>query len=191
MEKQSRTGSGESLQALREALREKRDRIQKDILSWAANNLPRYPWRQPGRTPYEVLIGEVCLRETAPVVAVRAYHRFLQHFISIRDLAEAREDDLIDILSISHLQQYAHRIRALAENLLKAGKGHLPGDSESFARVCGLEYHSVKAIMCFGYGFSTAVIDSNAVRMLSRLFGDTLPSRPAPGLLQAIGESLL
>ncbi len=44
--------------------------------------------------------------------------------------------------------------------------------------------------MCFGYGLPVAVVDSNAARMLSRLFGDSLPSQPSQGLLRAIAEVL-
>lgn len=191
MDKQTKGGSGELLRALKEALEEKKLQIQKGVLLWAANNLPRYPWRQFGKTPYEVLIGEVWLKETNSIVAVRIYHRFLERFISIRALVEAREDDLANVLSSFHLEQHSQRIRVLSESLLRQGKGGMPRDSESFLKASGLEHHSIRAIMCFGYNLPVAVIDSNAVRMLSRLFSHTLPPRPAQGLLQAVGESLL
>ena len=59
MGRQTRVSSGEPLYALRKALEEKRLQIQEGVLSWATSNLPRYPWRQSGKTPYEVLIGEL------------------------------------------------------------------------------------------------------------------------------------
>jgi len=79
----------------------------------------------------------------------------------------------------------------MVKSLLKEGKGDLTRDSESFSRASGLEHHRIRAILCFGYGLPIAIIDANVSRMLSRLFSNTLPSRPAQGLLQAIGENLL
>ena len=191
MSRQTRASSGEPLYALGETLDEKRLQIQEGVLSWAMSNLPRYPWRQAGKTPYEVLIGELWLKETSSVVATRVYQDFVQHFLSIESLAEAREDDITVVLSSFGLRQYAQHIRIMVDSLLKEGRGDLPRDSESFVRASRLENHRVMTILCFGYGLPVAVIDANVARMLSRLFGDSLPSRPAQGLLQAIGESLL
>jgi A/G-specific adenine glycosylase len=191
MDRQRKVSGGELLNPLRKALEEKRPKIQEGILSWAASNLPRYPWRQSGKTPYEVLLGEFWLKETSSVVATRVYPVFLQRYFSIQSLAEAREDDITDILSRFGLRQYAQHIRALVDSLLKEGKGDLPRDSEIFARASRLEQYHVNIILCFGYGLPVAIIDVNVARMLSRLFGHSLPSPPAPGLLQAIGESLV
>ena len=191
MVRQNEVESGRLLHALTEALEVRRRQIQEGVLSWTTNNLPRYPWRQSGRTPYEALIGEVCLKETSSGIAVPVYQHFVQRFLSIKAVAEAGEDDLTDILSSFGIRQYAQRIKMMVKSLLKEGKGDLPRDSESFARASGLEHHRIRAILCFGYGLPIAVIDANVSRMLSRLFSNTLPSRPAQGLIQTIGENLL
>ena len=71
--------SGEPFNALCEALEEKRLQLQEGVLSWS--NVPRYPWRKPGKTPYEVLIGEFWLGQTSSVAeATHIYHSFIQHF---------------------------------------------------------------------------------------------------------------
>jgi len=188
---QSMVDSSEPFHALREALEGRRRQIQEGILSWATNNLPRYPWRQSGRTPYEVLMGEVWLKQTSSVVAVRVYQRFVQQFLSVKALAEAEEDNVTDICHSFGLGRSAQYIKTMVKSLLKEGKGYLPRDSESFARTSGLEHHHIRAIFCFGYGMPIAVVDANVARMLSRLFRRALPSSPAQGLLQAIGENLL
>jgi len=191
MGRQVRAISGEPLYTLGEALEQKRLQIQEGVLSWATSNLPHYPWRQTGKTPYEVLIGEFWLKETSSVIATRVYQGFLQHFLSIQSLAEAGEDDITDVLSSFGLRQYAPHIRTMVDSLLKEGRGYLPRDSESFVRASRLEHHRVRIILCFGYGLPVSVIDANVARMLSRLFGDSLPSQPAQGLLQAVSENLL
>ena len=191
MVRQSEVENSKPLHALMEALEAKRRPIQEGVLLWVTNNPPRYPWRQSGKTPYEVLLGELCLKETSSDIAVPAYQQFVKRFVSIISVAEASEDDLTDILSRFGNGRYSQRIKMMVKSLLKQGKGDLPRDSESLARASGLEHYSIRAILCFSHGLPIAIIDENVRRMLSRIFSHTLPSQPAQGLLQAIGENLL
>ncbi|MBI2847853.1 MAG: hypothetical protein HYX83_01615 [Chloroflexi bacterium] len=182
---------GESLQSLRRALEEKRPRIQVGVFLWASSNLPRFPWRQPGRTPYEVLIGEFWLKESNPGVAISLYERFLERFFCIRALAEASQADIQAVLTSFKLEEHASGIKTLAVSLLKEGKKDLPDDAEIFLKSSGLGRNIIQAIMCFSYNLPVAVLDVNTVRMLSRIFIAVLPSRPSLGLIQAIAQNLL
>ena len=177
--------------ALPGVLEEKKLRLREEILSWAAGNLPRYPWRQPGAIPYTVLVGELWLQRTAPATAVWVYHCFLQQFPSLQDAARAPEEKLNGVLSCFGLGRYAEEMTALADRLLREGRGVLPGDSESLARISGLDRHSIQAIMCFGYGLPVAVVDSNVARMLGRIFGETLPPKLLRESIGAVSQCLL
>ncbi len=191
MDKRSVVPRVEPLDALLEAQQRKKPRIQKGVLLWAVSRHSHYPWREPGKTPYEVLIGEVWLGQTTPILAVCLYDCLIEHFHSLRDLAEATEADLTNILSEFRVQEHEQHFKALAEAVFKEGKGDMPKGFEQFFQALGLDYHSIRAVMCFGYGLPVAVIDSKVVRMLSRIFAKTLPSRPDQGLLNALGQSLL
>lgn len=186
-----RVPGAEPLDALIEVLDKKKPRIQKGVLQWSVGSHPRYPWREVGKGPYEVLIGEVWLNQTSPTAAVHIYDRLVERFHSLRELAEASEADLSGMFSELRVQGNEHYFKTMAEMLWKEGKGEMPGGSEPFFQALGLEHHSIRAVMCFGYGLPVAVIDSNVARMLSRIFGKTLPPRPARGLLNALGQSLL
>jgi len=182
---------GEPFLALREALEAKRQPIRESILTWTANNLLRYPWRKSGTTPYEVLIGEAWLKQTSSVVAVRVYQRFLQRFLSIKALAEAEEEEVTGTCCKFGLERPAHNIKIMVRSLLKEGKGDLPRNSDVFTKVSGLGHQCVKCIFSFGYNMPIAVVDANVARALCRLFNNTLPSPPAQGLLQTMGDNLL
>jgi A/G-specific adenine glycosylase len=189
MERLTVTKESQSLQKLTEALRTKKEHIQDGVLSWAGG-IARYPWRRVGNTPYEVLIGEILISKTTYAVANRVYHRFLRRFPSFSALAEANEDELAQDLDFSHMKRYGNLIKLVIQDLLKERIVKVPSDSYAL-RALGLQAHNVNAIMCFGYGFHLAVIDSNVSRMLSRLFCNSLPAEPSRGLIQAIGEALL
>ena len=191
MSNQTTVDDNESLRALIEVLEEKKRQLRETILSWATRNPPRYPWRQRGETPCEVFIGEFWLRETSPPVAVRVYHRFVQRFLSIMDLAEAQENGIMQIVPGFQLRANARHMRLVAERLLEQGKGDLPKDSESLARASGLEHHHISAAICFGFGQPVAVVDSHVGRMLLRVFTSSLPSRAPSGLLRAMAQTLV
>ncbi len=191
MVSETRAGGGELLQALKLALERKRHPVQEGVLLWASSNSPRYPWRQPGKTPYEVFLGEFWLKETTPAAAISVYEPFLKRFPSVRALAEVSTEDVKNILASLNLKEHAYRIKQVVDALLREGRGGLPRDSESFLKASGFEPHIIRIIMCFGYNLPVAVIDANVARMLFRLFEESLPTRPPLGLLGAIAESLL
>jgi A/G-specific adenine glycosylase len=190
MERPTATKEPQSLQKLTEALRTKKGRIQDGVLSWAGNSIARYPWRRAGSTPYEVLIGEILIGRTTYAVASRVYRVFLRRFPSLSALAEANEDELAKALDFSYMKRYGAFMKTVIQDLLKVKIIKVPSDSYAL-RALGLQPYNINAIMCFGYGFHLAIIDSNVSRMLSRLFCKSLPAQPPQGLIHAIGEALL
>jgi len=176
---------------LLDALDKKKSDIQQSVLHWGQGKRPYYPWRQFGKTPYEVLIGEICLKRAVPAHAVRIYDYFVQRFESIQTLAQAEEDEVANLLSDFGLHRHAGYIRSLAQNLMRAGKGDMPKGSEMFLKASGLGHPGAKAVLCFGYGLTMAIVDSNTERLLWRIFYSHFPAQPEKGLLCAIGESLL
>ena len=191
MATQTRVVGGEPARALKGVVEARKAGIQRAVLVWASARPLRYPWRQFGRTPYEVMVGELSLRETSSPVAINLYHSILRRFLSIQALARAPEDDMAEILSSFCLQQYARQIKTLAESLLRCGGGNMPRDSQAFIKAVRLGHSSVRIIMCFGYGLPVAITDHNVARLLSRLFAGNLPTEPEQGLLQALGQALL
>lgn len=179
----------QSLQKLMEALQEKKVRIQEGVFSWTGSNTTRPPWRRTGSTPYEVVIGEILLGKTTYAVANRVFRRFIHRFPSTNSLAEASEDELARLIGYYPKRHVAY-VKAVVQGLLKEGIERVPKDSYAL-RALGLEHHSIRCIMCFGYGVHLAVIDSNVSRMLSRVFHKNLPAKPSGGLIQAMGETLL
>ncbi len=190
MSRQVGLSYSEPLHVLSEALEVKRWLIQDGILSWAARNLPRYPWRQSGRTPYDVIIGELWLKETSPAVATRIYEDFIQHFPSIQSLVGVTEDEITHVLSGFGVRQLTPDVKRLVDSLLKGG-GNLPRDLDALVRLASMGPHCVRMVLCFGFSLPVAIIDTNVTRMLSRIFLNSLPPRLSQGVLEAVGESLV
>jgi A/G-specific adenine glycosylase len=62
------------------------------LLSWFACDGRTFPWREPGRTPYEVVVAEILLQRTTAAGVARAYPGFIEHFPSWTALAHAPLD---------------------------------------------------------------------------------------------------
>ena len=161
------------------------------VLQWGSQNFSEFPWRF-NRSPYEVLIAELLLKRTTATAAARVYKDFLVRFPSLQEVASASDDDLIRALSSVGLQhQRARSMKLLAAWLLARHNGTIPNDLEGLLAVPGLGDYSANAILSFGYGVRTAVLDSNVERILLRTFEDTLPSRPSRSVLHMVARKLL
>jgi A/G-specific adenine glycosylase len=167
----------------------KRPFLWEGVLTWADSHPPRYPWRRPA-DPYRVLIGELLL-EKSRSAPVAASERFLRAFPSVSDLVTAGEATVSRVLEVMHLLRLRDPIMKLLRGLALDGQKALPCDSETLARISGLERHHIRAIFCFGYGMPVAVVDGHVRRMLERIFAASLPQRAPAGLIETIAESLV
>ena len=161
------------------------------VLKWADNNFSDFPWRQ-ARSPYEILIAEVLLKRTTATAVARVYDDFILKFPSPQDLASTRDEELIKALSNVGLQhQRTRSIKHLTLWLLCRHGGVIPSDLAGLLEVPGLGDYSATAILSFGFGVPTAVLDANVERILLRVFGNTLPPRPSWTLLRKVAQTLL
>jgi A/G-specific adenine glycosylase len=52
--------------------------VRKRLLSWFARDGRSFPWREPGRTPYEVVVAEILLQRTTTAGVARVYSGFIE-----------------------------------------------------------------------------------------------------------------
>ena len=48
--------------------------------SWFVRNGRSFPWREPGRSPYEVVVAEILLQRTTAAGVARAYPGFVERY---------------------------------------------------------------------------------------------------------------
>jgi len=178
--------------ALKRAIKEKKEGLNQSIRDWSLTHLRAFPWREPGRTPYEVLIAEVLLKRTTATAVSRIYDAFVKQFPSIQTLNGASEEQLASILSKVGLQrQRAKSIKALARHLTEEQGGNIPSDLDHLLHIPGLGEYSARAVLSFGHSIPVAVVDTNVERILGRVFQTVLPKRPLTHLFQELASSLL
>lgn len=170
----------------------RRDALQRAVLVWATVNGRAFAWREPGSTPYRILVAELLLKRTTATAASRLYTPFLRKYPTPKDLAMSSEEDLTrDLVPVGLYVQRAKAVARLAQYLDNHESGMVPTTLERLKRVPGLGDYSARAILSFGHGTPVAVVDANVARILQRLFQEVMPRRPSQGLLQSVADSIL
>src|SRR6185295_7449714 len=70
------------------ALSSKRLAIQRGVLRYYRKNGRTFPWRESGRTPYEILIAEMLLRRTTASAVAKIYNAFVGQFPSVTHMKQ-------------------------------------------------------------------------------------------------------
>src|SRR5215470_13317722 len=72
--------------------------LRRRLLCWFARNGRSFPWREAGRTPYEVVVAEILLQRTTAAGVARTYSGFIERFPSWASLAQYPLEDLENAL---------------------------------------------------------------------------------------------
>ena len=121
--------------------------IVKFLLEWHKENRRTFPWRET-RDPYRVLVAEFFLQRTPANRIASIFPKFIKEYSSPERLYR---------LWI---------IRALNNT-----NGKIPDSYDSLILLPGVGEYTASAILCFGFGRDTSIVDVNVVRVLSRIYG--------------------
>src|SRR6516225_9022460 len=145
-------------------------RFRNNLLEWFRQFQRDLPWRRT-RDPYRIWISEIMLQQTRVAAVIPYYERFLDRFPDIHSLASAEEHDVLAVWA--GLGYYSR-----ARNLQKAAKkiqelGSFPSDHMSIRCLPGVGDYTAAAIASIAFDLPHSVLDGNAIRVLSRLTGES------------------
>ncbi|MBL8511414.1 MAG: A/G-specific adenine glycosylase [Betaproteobacteria bacterium] len=150
------------------------------------------PW-QGTRDAYRIWLSEIMLQQTQVATVIPYYQRFLARFPTILALADAADDEVMQLWA--GLGYYAR-----ARNLLRAARavvalhgGVFPREFAAIQALPGIGRSTAAAIAAFAYGESRAILDGNVKRVFARHFGvgGDISSKTVQDRLWAIAESAL
>jgi A/G-specific adenine glycosylase len=151
-------------------------RCRQLLLEWYAAARRQLPWRET-RDPWRILLSEVMLQQTRVAAVVPFYERFIERYPEPRALAQASEAEFLALWS--GLGYYAR-----ARNLWRAARaiaelGRFPRTLEEIRGLPGVGEYTAAAVASIAFGLPHAVLDGNAVRVLSRLTAEAGDVRTA------------
>lgn len=139
------------------------------IQTWAENNLVDYPWRK-NRTPYRVLISEILLTRTKAAQVVPVYDIFMETYPNLDAFMKMDFSKVKSIIKSLGLLFRAEMLKDISVKLKKNNNGKIPEDFSELKSLKGIGDYGVNAILCFGFGHKRPLLDSNFIRIYSRIF---------------------
>ena len=145
--------------------------LRRRLLSWFKRNGRSFPWRDPERTPYEVVVAEILLQRTTAAGVARTYAGFLERYPSWEALAQAPLEGLENALRPLGLwRQKAVALQLLAQLIEERG-GVVPRSRAELERLPGIGPYTASAVLAIVYGRAEPLLDVNMARFLRRFFG--------------------
>ncbi|WXG43861.1 MAG: hypothetical protein WED04_07495 [Promethearchaeati archaeon SRVP18_Atabeyarchaeia-1] len=140
------------------------------LLLWHVRNTSSFPWRGT-RNSYEILIAEMLLRKTSRNQVREIFPKFIKSFPNVASLAGASTSDIVEIikpLGIEHKR--ALLLKKLADSIVSGHGGTIPLKKEELLKLPGVGMYATNAVLCFSAGEDVPLVDTNAIRVVQRVF---------------------
>ena len=166
--------------------------ITKKLISWYLVNKRDLPWRQT-RNPYFIWLSEIILQQTQVAQGLPYYVAFTKKFPTVFDLAKAKESQVLKLWQGLGYYSRARNLHASAKYIVNELDGVFPNTYKDIIKLKGVGDYTASAIASICFNESTAVVDGNVYRGLSRIYGIATPINTGQGFkeFKALAEKLI
>ena len=140
------------------------------LLDWHGDNARTYPWRDTGLDPWHVLMAEMCLHRTR-ADQVRPVFEALLRIAPTPALMVERGVEAVEAMASLGLRWRAENIVKVAQALVELFDGEVPSEDFELRMLPGVGDYVSQAVRCFAFGKRAVLLDTNTMRIVSRLYG--------------------
>lgn len=143
----------------------------KKLETWYQENHRKLPFRET-KNPYYIWISEVMLQQTQVETVLPYFERFIEHYPSVIDLANAEEETLMkEVEGLGYYRRF--RLMHQAAKIMKEDdQGLFPDSYDHIRALPGIGDYTAGAIMSIAYNKPYSALDGNVIRVISRYLGD-------------------
>lgn len=146
------------------------------FVAWFRERGRAFPWRKPGTSPYGILVAEMLLRQTRAEMVASVWSEFVARYPDPHSLDAAPTKELYKLVRcLGFGVQRVTALKAIARALVVRHGGSVPDTVEELEALPHIGPYAARAVCCFAYGQPVPVVDSNVLRLFSRLAGWHLP----------------
>lgn len=166
--------------------------IQNILHQWYHQNKRDLPWRHT-TDPYRIWVSEIMLQQTQVAQGLPYYHRFMERFTSVQELAKAEEDEVLKLWQGLGYYSRARNLHAAAKQVVNDFGGVFPQSYDQLITLKGVGDYTASAVSSFSSGELKACIDGNVIRVVCRLFGIDAPYDTGEGkkAIRSLADELL
>lgn len=148
------------------------------LLTWYLENHRDLPWRRTSN-PYYIWISEMILQQTRVEQGLPYYHRFIDKFPQITDLAKASEQEVLSIWQGLGYYARARNLHKTAKIISEQYLGVFPQTYAELLKLKGIGPYTAAAIGSFAFKIAVPAVDGNVKRVVARVYGlDTNTESP-------------
>lgn len=145
------------------------------LIEWFARHGRPLPWREPGCSPWAILVCEVMSQQTPVSRVLPRWNMWMERWPEPSDLAAAAPAEVLVAWDKLGYPRRALRLRECAVVVTEQYGGVLPRQREDLLALPGIGPYTADAIIAFAYRERSTVLDTNIRRVLCRINGTALP----------------
>ena len=138
------------------------------VLDWYDAHARDLPWREPGTSPWAVLVSEVMLQQTPVRRVIPAYRAWTSRWPTAPALAASSRADAVRAWDTLGYPRRALRLHQAAEVITDRHAGEVPRDLGELLALPGVGSYTARAVAAFAHGARHPVVDTNVRRVVSR-----------------------
>ena len=164
------------------------------LLAWYACHARALPWRAtPGEQPdpYRVWLSEIMLQQTTVATVRQRFDDFVRRWPTVEALAAAPLEEVMAAWAGLGYYARARNLHKCARVVAHELDGRFPDTPEELKKLPGIGDYTAGAIAAIAFNHASVAMDTNAERVIARLFAVSAPLPDARPRLKELAETLL
>jgi A/G-specific adenine glycosylase len=157
-----------------------RERAAMNVVArWFRRSARPLPWREPGTTPWGVLLSEIMAQQTPVARVAPMWIEWIERWPTPASLADSSPADIVRAWGKLGYPRRALNLHAAATRIRDEFGGEVPADVDALESLPGIGSYTARAIAAFAFGQRVPVVDTNIRRVLARaVLGIAEPEPP-------------
>lgn len=148
------------------------------LIAWFDAQARELPWREPGTTPWGVLVSEVMLQQTPVHRVAPVWTEWMARWPRPSSLAAETPGTVVRAWGKLGYPRRALRLHSAATAIAAAHDDVVPDDVDVLLELPGIGAYTARAVAAFGYGHRVPVVDTNVRRVVARALHGMADSGP-------------
>ncbi len=149
------------------------------VARWFRRSARPLPWREPGTTPWGVLLSEIMAQQTPVARVAPMWVEWVERWPTATSLADASPADIVRAWGKLGYPRRALNLHAAATRIRDEFGGVVPSDVDALESLPGIGSYTARAVAAFAFGQRVPVVDTNIRRVLARaVLGIAEPEPP-------------
>jgi len=140
-----------------------------ELLDWYDRTRRDLPWRDPGVTPWQILVSEFMLQQTPVSRVLPIWRDWIVRWPTASATAAASAADVVRAWGKLGYPRRAKRLHECATVIARDYGDVVPDDVEVLLTLPGVGSYTARAVACFAYQQPVPVVDTNVRRVVARV----------------------